>query len=148
MRENLNVSIDWTEKLQFTATNNKTDAEIIIAVENPDKTAKITGTKPKHVFLQGLAGCSGGAIIFLLQKMRAEMPTKFSMDISGKLTTEHPMYFETIDMTFNFEGNTDVKMIKKAVQMSEEQYCGLSYMLRSMAKFNIKILLNGAIVEK
>ena len=76
------------------------------------------------------------------------MPTKFSMDISGKLTTEHPMYFETIDMTFNFEGNTDVKMIKKAVQMSEEQYCGLSYMLRSMAKFNIKILLNGAIVEK
>ncbi len=148
MRDNLNVSIDWTEKLQFTATNNKTDAEIIIAVENPDKTAKITGTKPKHVFLQGLAGCSGGAIIFLLQKMRAEMPSKFSMDISGKLTTEHPMYFETIDMTFNFEGNTDVEMIKKAVQMSEEQYCGLSYMLRSMAKFNIKILLNGEIVEK
>lgn len=148
MRDNLNVSIDWTEKLQFTATNNKTDAEIIIAVENPDKTAKITGTKPKHVFLQGLAGCSGGTIIFLLQKMRAEMPSKFSMDISGKLTTEHPMYFETIDMTFNFEGNTDVEMIKKAVQMSEEQYCGLSYMLRSMAKFNIKILLNGEIVEK
>lgn len=143
MRDNLNVSIDWTEKLKFTATNDKSDAEINIAVEDPDQTAKITGTKPKHVFLQGLAGCSGGAIIFLLRKMRAEMPSKFSMDVSGKLTTEHPMHFETIDMTYNFEGNTDGAMIKKVVQMSEEKYCGLSYMLSKTAKINIAIILNG-----
>lgn len=143
MRDDLNISVDWTEKLQFIASNDKTDAKISIAIENPDKTAEPKGTGPKHVFLQGLAGCSGGAIIFLLQKMRAEMPSKFSIDISGKLTTEHPMYFETIDVTYSFEGKTDVEMIKKVIRMNEEKYCGLSYMLSKMAKFNNKIVLNG-----
>ena len=143
MRHNVNISINWTEKLQFTATNDKTDAKVAIAIETPDKSEEIKGTGPKHLFLQGLAGCTGGAIIFLLEKMRAEMPTKFMIDISGKLTTEHPMYFETIDITYHFEGNTDVEMIKKVVKMNEEKYCGLTYMLSDMAKINIEIILNG-----
>jgi uncharacterized OsmC-like protein len=38
-------------------------------------------------------------------------------------------------------------MIKKAVKMSEEKYCGLTYMLSNMAKINFKVLLNNKIVE-
>ena len=148
MRGNVNIAINWTEKLQFTATNDKTDAKVSIAIETPDKTGEVKGTGPKHVFLQGLAGCTGGAVIFLLEKMRAEMPTKFSIDVSGKLTTDHPMYFETIDINYHFEGNTDVEMIKKVVQMSEEKYCGLTYMLSNMAKINIGITLNGKAIER
>lgn len=147
MRDNLNISVEWTEKLQFTASNDKTDAKIAIAIVVPDKATEPNSTGPKHVFLQGLAGCSGGAIIFLLEKMRAEMPSKFSIDISGKLTNEHPMYFETIDVTYFFEGKTDKEIIKKVVKMNEEKYCGLSYMLGNMAKFNNKIVLNGETIE-
>lgn len=69
------------------------------------------------------------------------------VNVSGKLTTDHPMYFETIDITYQFEGATDVKMIKKAVKMSEEKYCGLTYMLKDMAKINIKVLLNNKVIE-
>lgn len=148
MRNNVNISINWTEKLQFTATNDKTDAKVAIAIVTPDEREEIKGTGPKHVFLQGLAGCTGGAIIFLLERMRAEMPTKFMVDVSGKLTTEHPMVFETIDIIYHFEGNTDVETIKKVVKMSEEKYCGLTYMLSKMTELKIGIMLNGKNIER
>ena len=148
MKDQKNISINWTEKLQFTATNDKSDDEISIVIKGEGQTEAIKGTEPKHVFLQGLAGCSGGAIIFLLQKMRAEMPTAFKMDVSGTLTTDHPMVFETIDMTYHFEGNTDVEMIKKVITMSEEKYCGLTYMLSKVSKINIMITLNGIAIER
>lgn len=70
------------------------------------------------------------------------MPTKFKIDISGKLTSEHPMYFETIDITYIVEGKTDVDKLKKVIKMSEEQYCGLSFMVSKSAKINTVILLN------
>jgi uncharacterized OsmC-like protein len=44
---------------------------------------ELKGTEPKHVFLQGLVGCTGGAVLFILEKMRAEIPTKFMVDFSG-----------------------------------------------------------------
>ena len=74
------------------------------------------------------------------------MPAKFSVDVAGKLTTEHPMVFDTIDITYNFHGNMDVEMIKKVIQMSEEKYCGLTYMLREIAKFNVKVIYNGNVI--
>ncbi len=143
MRDPLNISINWTKKMQFAATNDKTDAKVVIAVQSGDLNEDKKGTGPKHLFLQGFAGCTGGAVLFLLEKMRAEMPLKFWIDVSGKLTSEHPMYFETIDLSYHFEGNTDVNLIKKAVMMSEEKYCGLTYMLRKSAKINIGLTLNG-----
>ncbi|QFZ55333.1 hypothetical protein FEZ18_11200 [Oceanihabitans sp. IOP_32] len=148
MKDKKNISVKWTEKLQFIATNDRTDAKIDIGIKGEGQKEEIQGTEPKHVFLQGLAGCSAGAIIFLLQKMRAEAPTGFKMDVSGTLTTEHPMVFETIDITYHFEGNTDVEMIKKVITMSEEKYCGLTYMLAQIAKVNIMITLNGKAIKR
>ena len=147
MRDPLNISVDWTEKMQFTATNDKTDAKVAIAVQSGAGATENNATGSKHLFLQGFAGCTGGAVLFLLEKMRAEMPTRFVVDVSGKLTTEHPMYFETIDVVYRIDGNTDVNAIKKAVTMSEDKYCGLTYMLRKASKVSFSVLVNGQAVE-
>lgn len=148
MKNKKNISVQWTDKLQFIATNDKTDAKIDIGIKGEGQKEEIKGTEPKYVFLQGLAGCSAGAIVFLLQKLRAEMPIAFKMDVSGTLTTEHPMVFETIDIIYHFEGNTDAEMLKKVVKMSEEKYCGLTYMLAKIANVNIIITLNGKAIER
>ncbi|HSH52533.1 MAG TPA: OsmC family protein [Bacteroidales bacterium] len=148
MKNKKNISVEWKENLQFIATNDKTDAQIAIAVKDESQKEALKGTEPKYVFLQGLAGCSAGAIIFLLQKMRVEMPTAFKMDVSGTLTTEHPMFFKTIDITYHFEGNTDIEMLKKVVKMSEEKYCGLTYMLSKVSKINIIITKDGKTIER
>lgn len=44
MRNNVNISINWTEKLQFTATNDKTDAKVAIAIIAPDDSEEIIAT--------------------------------------------------------------------------------------------------------
>lgn len=138
----VNISIDWTENLQFIGTNDTTDTQVII--DAPSEEGKpTTGTTPKQLFLQGLASCTAGVVIYLLEKMRVELPTKFKVDISGKLTDDHPMFFETIDITYILEGTASEDKIKKVIQMSEEKYCGLTYMLREVAKFNVKVCYNG-----
>ena len=129
--------------MQFTATNDKSDYEVAIDVPNIEEGGEKKGTTPKHLFLQSIAGCTGQIIVMLLRKMKAEMPTKFQIAIAGQLTDEHPMYFKTIDITYSIEGNTDVNKLKKVIKMSEEQYCGLSYMVSKLAKINTVILLNG-----
>ena len=138
----VNISIDWTDKLQFIATNNTTDTQVIIDAPS-EEGIPTTGTTPKQLFLQGLASCTAGVVIYLLEKMRAELPTKLKVDVSGQLTDDHPMYFENIDITYEIEGNTGEEKIKKVIQMSEEKYCGLTYMLREVAKFNIRLIYNG-----
>lgn len=138
----VNISIDWTEKMQFIGTNNITDTEVFIDAPSKDGVLT-TGTTPKQLFLQGLASCSAGVVIFLLQKMRTELPTKFKVNVSGQLTDDHPMYFESIDITYELEGNADEEKIKKVIQMSEDKYCGLSYMLQKVSKLNVKIVYNG-----
>ena len=136
------ISIDWTENLRFIGTNNTTESKVII--DAPAEDGKpVTGTTPKQLFLQGLASCTAGVVIYLLEKMRVELPTKFKVDVSGQLTNDHPMYFETIDVTYELEGNADEEKIKKVIQMSEDKYCGLTYMLRGMAKFNVNVIYNG-----
>ena len=142
MREPLNISINWKEKMQFIATNDKTDFEVAIDVPNVEEGGEKKGTTPKHLFLQSIAGCTGQIIVMFLRKMKVEMPSKFSIDITGKLSSEHPMYFENIAITYKIEGNTNVNKLKKVIEMSEKQYCGLTLMVSKMANIDSKLFLN------
>ncbi len=143
MNEVKNISINWKEKMQFVATNDKTNYEVAIDVPNVEEGGEKKGTTPKHLFLQSIAGCTGQIVVMFLRKMKAEMPTKFQIDVAGKLTNEHPMYFENIDITYYVEGNTDINKLRKVINMSEEQYCGLSYMVKKISKYNTTVILNG-----
>lgn len=140
------ISIDWVEKLKFIGNNDTSDTQVIINAP-ADDSAKKEGTTPKQLFLQGLASCTAGVVIYLLEKMRAELPTKFKVDVSGQLTDEHPIYFKSIEVAYELEGNTNAETIKKVIKMSEEKYCGLTYMLREVTKFNVKLLYNGTTME-
>ena len=147
MKEPLNISLDWKQKMQFTATNDKSDYEVAIDVPNIAEGGENKGTTPKLLFLQSIAGCTGQIIVMFLRKMKAEMPTKFKIDIAGKLTSEHPMYFENIDIIYHVEGNTDVNKLKKVIKMSEQQYCGLTLMVSKLANINTTVFFNDEKIE-
>jgi len=142
MKDPLNISISWKEKLQFVATNDKTDYQVYIDTAEEAVGGQKKGTGSKHLFLQAIAGCSAQVVIMMLQKMKAVMPNKFNVDITGKLTTEHPMIFKTIDFTYKFEGDTKVEQIKKAVKLSEEKYCGLTFTVANLGIVNSNIIVN------
>jgi putative redox protein len=68
---------------------------------------------------------------------------KMDIDVSGELTEEHPKVYHTITVEFKFKGNDlPESKIKKAVDLSETRYCGVSAMIRKAAKMETKIYIN------
>ncbi|MDM8535056.1 OsmC family protein [Clostridiaceae bacterium HSG29] len=143
MREPLNISINWKENMQFTATNDKTDYEVAIDVPFESEGGKKEGTTPKHLFLEAIAGCTGQIIIMFLKKMRAGLPTNFKIDITGKLTEDHPMYFKNIAITYYIDGDIDKNKMIKIIEKSETEYCGLTYTVGKLATIDTNIIFNG-----
>ena len=98
------------------------------------------GLRPKALMLTSLAGCSGIDVASLLKKMRAEVEG-MEIDVSAKLTEEHPKYYNKVYVTYRFYGKDFKKdKIEKAVNLSIEKYCGVMEMFRKFAEIHTEIL--------
>ena len=87
------------------------------------------GPKPKPLLLQALCGCTGMDVVSLLNKMRVEYED-FSIEVEGELTEEHPRYYHKIHLTYVLKTKAEYhEKVEKAVNLSQERYCGISYML-------------------
>jgi putative redox protein len=104
------------------------------------------GPKPKPVLLGALAGCTGMDVISILKKKQI-FPDSFSLSVSGELTEEHPKYYHRIHIVYQLKGpgylgNQEI-MTKaaRAVQLSLENYCGVSAMLKKSCELTSEIIL-------
>lgn len=102
---------------------------------------KNKGPMPKGLTLTSLCGCTAMDVISILRKMKAE-PEEFRVEAETELTEEHPKVFTGITLTYYFKGG-DVTREKaeKAVNLSEERYCGVSAMLRKAVPIETKIVI-------
>ncbi len=101
------------------------------------------GPRPKGLMLSALGGCTGMDVVSILRKMKV---TEFELDIevSGEQTEEHPKVYHTITIEYKFSGSDlPESKIKKAIELSETRYCGVSEMLRKAAKLEAIIYING-----
>ena len=97
------------------------------------------GVRPKALMLTSLAGCTGMDVVSLLKKMRAEVDN-LEIDVTGELTDEHPKYYNKVHVEYRFYGKDFKKnKIEKAVNLSQERYCGVSEMFRQFAELTIDI---------
>jgi putative redox protein len=78
-------------------------------------------------------------VISILKKMRVE-PEKFNVQVEGDLTEEHPKHFYKIHVIYEFTGK-DLPMdkLKKAVELSEEKYCGVSAVYKKALELTYEI---------
>jgi len=134
-----NTKISWLGKMAFDAELNDhhftLDATEAVGGENK-------GPRPKGLILTAIAGCTGMDVVSILKKMKVTN-YKMDIDVSGELTDEHPKVYHTISVEFKFRGNNlPESKIKKAVDLSETRYCGVSAMIRKAAKIETKIYLN------
>jgi len=101
------------------------------------------GPSPNGLMLSALGGCTGMDVVSILRKMKLT-EYELNIDVSGELTDEHPKIYHTITIEFKFAGNDlPESKIKKAVELSETRYCGVSEMLRKASKMKIIIYVNG-----
>jgi len=132
------VELKWTEDMSFEADVN--GHKIIIDAD--DKVGgKDRGPRPKPMMLLALGGCTGMDVVSILKKMRVELDA-FSVDVEATMTDEHPKYYDHFTIIYKFKGK-DLPMAKleKAVNLSQERYCGVSEMLRKSSTLDHKIIV-------
>ncbi len=109
---------------------------------------KDRGPRPKDLMLSSLVGCTGMDVIAILNKMRVKVES-FSVSAKGKLRDEHPKIFTDIHIIYKFVGeNLPMDKLEKAVNLSQERYCGVSAMLRAVANLTHEIVVEKSVNVK
>lgn len=121
------VTINWLENMAFEAEVNghkiMLDASEAVGGEN-------RGPRPKPLMLVALAGCTGMDVVSILKKMRVEVEG-FNVHVEGDLTEEHPKQFSEMRVVYEFKGkDLPIDKLEKAVNLSEERYCGVTAMYK------------------
>jgi putative redox protein len=88
------------------------------------------GSRPKELMLAALAGCTGMDVVSILKKMRVGF-TALDIEVTADVTEEHPKHYEKMHVVYRFAGDhLDMAQLTKAVQLSQDRYCGVSFVYR------------------
>lgn len=97
------------------------------------------GPRPKELMLTSLAGCTGMDVVSLLKKMHIEIKD-FQILIDADITEEHPRHYSKMHIIYEFHGeNLPLDKLQKAVELSQEKYCGVSYMYKKAFELTYEI---------
>ena len=133
----MNSKIEWNGMMKFKATSGS--GHDVFMDTSDQNGGEDSAGRPKELLLHGLGGCTGMDVISILKKMRQE-PNSFYMDIEADQTEEHPMVFNQIHITYHFSGDDlDEEKVRRAVELSQTKFCGVSEMLRKTAKITYEI---------
>jgi len=132
------VDVTWTKDMVFEA---RVDNHIILLDADEAAGGHEHGPRPKPLTLVALGGCTGMDVVAILKKMKVELDY-FNVQVEGELTDEHPRVYHTITIQYIFRGkNLEMDKLEKAVNLSQEKYCGVSAMLRKAVKLQYKIVV-------
>lgn len=97
-----------------------------------------SGPQPMEMLLVALAGCSGMDILTILRKKRQDI-TGYELRIHGMRAEEHPKVYLDITLEHVFSGhNIRPEAVERAIELTEERYCGASAMLGKTATIGHK----------
>ncbi len=134
------INVAWTGDMAFKA---EVDNFNITLDAKPSVGGKNTGPRPKPLMLVALGGCTGMDVISILAKMRVK-PDFFNVEVSGELTEEHPKYYDKIHVVYTFRGkDLPLAKLEKAINLSQERYCGVNEMLKKSSVITHEIVIVG-----
>jgi len=132
------IELNWKQEMAFEAEVNGHQVTL-------DADGSVGGTdhgpRPKPLMLVALAGCTAMDVISILKKMKVT-PEQFSVAVEGTLTAEHPKVYTAFHITYNFKGDVAREKVDKAIELSQEKYCGVSAMYRQFATITHEVVIN------
>lgn len=94
------------------------------------------GTSPKILMLVSLAGCTGLDVVSILNKMKVTF-SDLSIKIQANLTETDPKIYDDVMVTYSIKVDKENEdKVHKAVNLSQDKYCGVSEMFRAFAKLS------------
>lgn len=134
-----NVTTTWVNDMQFDSVME--NHHLTIDVPNADG-ALNGGPSPKILMLTALAGCTGMDIVSILKKMKVTFDS-FKIHVEATLTDEHPKYYNAFHLVFEFTApEHQVEKYKRAIELSQEKYCGVAFMYKHFATITYEIKTN------
>lgn len=88
---------------------------------------------PMEMVLLALGGCTGMDVISILRKMK-DLPREFYIEIESDRADEHPKVYKKTKMRYVFIGDVQEEHVRKAIELSQQKYCAVSAMLRSVGE--------------
>ena len=136
----MEASVRWVSGMAF-------DAELEghhLAIDVPGSDGvPAKGPRPKGLLLAGLGGCTGLDVVSILEKMRVPFEG-LAMEVSAEQSEDHPRVFTSIHVRYRFKGrDLPLDKLERAVQLSQEKYCGVSAMLGKAAAISSEIVIEG-----
>jgi len=131
------VEMKWLGNLAYEADM---DGHKIITDGKEDIGGENKGMSPKKLMLTALAGCTGIDMSMILKKMRVDVDD-IKVSVEGELTEEQPSYYKNMHVVYEFWGKElPHKKIERAVQLSEEEYCGVSALYKKVIPVTSEII--------
>ena len=114
--------------------------DAVPAVGGEDK-----GARPKELMLSALAGCTGMDVVSILKKMRVPF-TGLSIRVEAEMTEDHPKHYNKMHVIYEFTGNDlQLDQLQKAVELSQEKYCGVSFVYKKAMEVTYEIQVKSEI---
>ena len=133
------VNTAWAGKMKF---DTEVNGHHIILDAAEDVGGENAGPRPKALMLSALAGCTGMDVISILKKMKLE-PEYFNIKIEADLTEEHPKVYSKVHIIYEFKGkDMEIEKLQKAIELSQEKYCGVSAMYKKAMDVSYEIVIN------
>lgn len=133
------VETSWKGNMLFDAV---VSGHHVLMDAVPEVGGQNQGARPKQLMLASLAGCTGMDVVSILKKMKVE-PASFNIRVEAEASEEHPKLYTSMHVIYEFTGK-DLPMdkLKKAVDLSQEKYCGVSaaYKKAMPVTYEIKLI--------
>jgi putative redox protein len=137
------IETQWMGKMQF---NSLVNGHTIV-MDAPERVGgEDHGPIPKPFVLTALSGCTGMDIIAILRNEKITLDD-LSIKVTGELTKQQPIQYISIHVVYEFKGdNTFNNAALKAVNTSQEKYCGVSSMLKKALPVTWEVYFNRELV--
>lgn len=133
------INVNWSGGMSF---ESEIDGINISVDAKKEFGGQGKGPRPKPLMMLSLAGCTGMDVISILKKMRVEVES-FNIQVEGDLTDEHPKQFTKMHIIYSFKGqDLPIDKIEKAIELSQESYCGVSASYKKAMEITYEIKIN------
>ncbi len=132
------IDLNWIENMSFESEIAGHKIKVDASIEHGGNN---TGPTPKPLMLVALAGCTGMDVVSILKKMRVEYDG-LTISVEANMREEHPKFYDEMKIIYHFTGkNLPKEKIERAVQLSDEQYCGVSALYKMAIPLSSEIII-------
>ncbi len=132
------VNTKWLGNMKF---DSLVDEHHVVIDALPESGGENSGPRPKQLMLTALAGCTAMDVVSILKKMKIT-PDEFQVKINAHLTDEHPNHYDALHLIYEFKGkDLPLEKIQQAIRLSQEKYCGVSFMYKKIMNLTYEIVI-------